>query len=67
MNIALAYSVIGNLRLSPHRPRHHYPGAELAAGELRQETDNKAQGIISEATRRADSLVAGARRQAGVR
>jgi hypothetical protein len=39
-------------------------GAEVAAGELRQETDQKAGGIIREATRRADSLVAAARRQA---
>jgi hypothetical protein len=38
-------------------------GAEVAAGELRQQTDDKANGIISEASRRADSLVASARRQ----
>ncbi len=38
-------------------------GAKLAADQLRQESDNKAQGIISEATRRADSLVASAKRQ----
>jgi cell division septum initiation protein DivIVA len=41
-------------------------GAEVAASELREQTDQKAQGIIREATRRADSLIAGARRQAGI-
>jgi hypothetical protein len=40
-------------------------GAKLAADELREQTDQRAQGIIIEATRRADSLIAGARRQAG--
>jgi hypothetical protein len=40
-------------------------GAKVAADKLRQETDSKATGIVSEATRRADSLVAAARRQAG--
>jgi cell division septum initiation protein DivIVA len=39
-------------------------GAKLAADELRQQTDQKANGIISEATRRADSLIAQARRKA---
>jgi len=38
-------------------------GAKLAADELRQQTDQKAQGIINEAGKRADSLVASARRQ----
>jgi hypothetical protein len=42
-------------------------GAKVAADKLRQETDEKARGIIGEAGRRADSLVAGARRQAGLR
>jgi len=40
-------------------------GAKVAADKVRQETDDKAQGIIGEASRRADSLVAAARRQAG--
>jgi hypothetical protein len=40
-------------------------GAKLAADQLRQQTDQQAQGIISEAARRADSLIAAARRQAG--
>jgi hypothetical protein len=39
-------------------------GAKVAADKLRQETDTKASGIVSEAGRRADSLVAAARRQA---
>ena len=39
-------------------------GAKVAADQLRQETDNKAAGIVSEASKRADSLVAAARRQA---
>ncbi len=39
-------------------------GAKVAADKLRQETDTKAAGIVSEASRRADSLVAAARRQA---
>jgi hypothetical protein len=39
-------------------------GAKVAADKLRQETDTKASGIVSEAARRADSLVAAARRQA---
>jgi hypothetical protein len=39
-------------------------GAKLAADKLRQETDDKAAGIIGEATKRADSLIAGARRGA---
>ncbi|HYN20452.1 MAG TPA: hypothetical protein VE078_05800, partial [Thermoanaerobaculia bacterium] len=38
-------------------------GAQLAADQLRQQTDQQAQGIIGEATRRADSLVASAKRQ----
>jgi len=38
--------------------------AKLAADQLRQQTDQQAQGIVTEATRRADSLIAGARRQA---
>ncbi|HEX6433372.1 MAG TPA: AsmA-like C-terminal region-containing protein [Gemmatimonadales bacterium] len=38
-------------------------GAKLGADKLRQETDDKAAGIIGEASRRADSLVAAARRQ----
>ena len=42
-------------------------GAKLAADQLRQESDNKAKGIVDEASRRADSLIAGARRQAGKR
>jgi hypothetical protein len=37
-------------------------GAKVAADKLREESDNKAQGIINEASRRADSLVAAARR-----
>jgi hypothetical protein len=40
-------------------------GAKLAADQLRQQTDQQAQGIIGEATRRADSLISGAKRQAG--
>jgi len=39
-------------------------GAKRAADQLRKETDNKAAGIVGEANRRADSLVAAARRQA---
>jgi uncharacterized protein involved in outer membrane biogenesis len=39
-------------------------GAKVAADKVRQETDDKAQGIVDEASRRADSLIAGARRQA---
>ena len=38
-------------------------GTKVAADKLREETDDKAQGIIEEASRRADSLVAAARRQ----
>ncbi len=38
-------------------------GAKLAADQLRQQTDQKAGQIVSEASRRADSLVAKARRQ----
>lgn len=41
-------------------------GAQVAADKLRQESDDKAAGIIGEASRRADSVVAGARKQAGV-
>jgi AsmA-like C-terminal region len=37
-------------------------GAKVAADKLRQESDDKAQGIISEASKRADSLVAAAKR-----
>ena len=40
-------------------------GAKVAADKLRQETDDKAAGIIGEATKRADSLVAKARNQTG--
>ncbi|HEX2224987.1 MAG TPA: hypothetical protein VHN15_12355, partial [Thermoanaerobaculia bacterium] len=39
-------------------------GAKVAAGKLRQEVDAKAQSIIDQAGRRADSLVAAARRGA---
>ncbi len=39
-------------------------GSKLAADKLRQESDNKAAGIVSAASKRADSLVAAARRQA---
>jgi hypothetical protein len=39
-------------------------GAKAAADQLRQESDDKAKGIVDEATRRADSLIAAARRQA---
>jgi hypothetical protein len=39
--------------------------AEPAADQLRKQADAKAAGIISEASKRADSLVAAARRQAG--
>jgi hypothetical protein len=42
-------------------------GAQVAADKLRQESDDKAKGIVDEATRRADSLIAAARRQAGLR
>jgi len=42
-------------------------GAKVAADKVRQETDDKAAGIIGEASKRADSLVAAARRQAGVK
>ena len=42
-------------------------GAKLAGDQLRQESDAKAKGIVDEASRRADSLIAGARRQAGVK
>jgi len=42
-------------------------GAKVAGDKLRQETDSKAQGIIGEAGKRADSLIAAARRQANVR
>ncbi len=42
-------------------------GAKLAADQLRKETDDKAASIIGEASRRADSLIAAARRQASVR
>ncbi len=38
--------------------------AEPAAAQLRKKTDDQAVGIISDANRRADSLVAAARRQA---
>lgn len=37
-------------------------GAKLAADQLRKETDAKAASIVGEASRRADSLVAAARR-----
>jgi hypothetical protein len=40
-------------------------GAKVAADKLRKESDDKAAGIISEASKRADSLVAAARREAG--
>ena len=39
-------------------------GAKLAADQLRAESDNKAKAIVGEASRRADSLIAAARRQA---
>jgi vacuolar-type H+-ATPase subunit H len=39
-------------------------GAKVAADKLRQETDDKARGLLTEASKRADSLVASARRQA---
>ena len=39
-------------------------GAETAANQLRKQTDDKASGIVAEAGRRADSLVAQARREA---
>jgi AsmA-like protein len=42
-------------------------GAKVAADKLRKETDDKAAGIIGEANKRADSLVAAARRQAGIK
>ena len=42
-------------------------GAKVAADKVRQETDDKTAGIIGEASKRADSLVAAARRQAGVK
>ena len=42
-------------------------GAKLAADQLRQESDSKAKGIVDEASRRADSLIAGAKRQAGLK
>jgi len=42
-------------------------GAKVAADKLRKETDDKAAGIIGEANKRADSLVAAAKRQAGVK
>ena len=42
-------------------------GAKVAADRLRQESDEKAKGIVDEASRRADSLVAAARRRAGVK
>jgi hypothetical protein len=38
-------------------------GAKLAADQLRAESDNKAKAIVGEASRRADSLIAAARRQ----
>ncbi len=38
--------------------------AKPAADQLKKETDNKAAGILGEASRRADSLVAAAKRQA---
>jgi hypothetical protein len=42
-------------------------GAKVAADQLRQESDSKAKGIVDEASWRADSLIAAARRQAGLR
>jgi hypothetical protein len=42
-------------------------GAKVAADRLRNESDSKAKGIVDEAGRRADSLIAAARRQAGGR
>ena len=41
-------------------------GAKLASDQLRQETDRKAAGILDEARKRADNLVATARKQARV-
>ena len=40
-------------------------GAKVAADKLRQESDNKAKGIVDEASRRADSLVARRRGRRG--
>jgi hypothetical protein len=42
-------------------------GAKVAADKLRAESDQKAKGIVDEASRRADSLVAGAKKQAGLK
>jgi hypothetical protein len=42
-------------------------GAQVAADRLRQESDSKAKGIVDEASRRGDSLVAAAKRQAGIK
>jgi hypothetical protein len=42
-------------------------GAKVAADKLRKESDDKAKGIVDEASRRADSLVAGAKKQAGLK
>ncbi|HEU4648064.1 MAG TPA: hypothetical protein VFS33_03320, partial [Gemmatimonadales bacterium] len=39
--------------------------AKPAADRIRKSSDDKAAGIVAEANRRADSLVAAARRQAG--
>ena len=41
--------------------------AEVAANQLRKESDNKAKGIVDEANRRAESLIAEARKQAGLK
>lgn len=42
-------------------------GTKVAADKLRQESDQKAKGIVDEASRRGDSLVAAAKRQAGIK
>ena len=42
-------------------------GAKVAADKVRKESDDKAAGIIGEASKRADSLVAAAKKQAGVK
>ena len=41
-------------------------GAKVAADKVRQETDDKAAGIIGEASKRADNIIATARKQARV-
>jgi F0F1-type ATP synthase membrane subunit b/b' len=41
--------------------------AKPAADQLRRQADSKAASIVSEANKRADDLVAQARKQAGVK